>query len=111
MDKFLEFQRRLQNEILALEFKRKVEAAAEAPDDSCSDPRISEMDFAELLIAYAGFSAKKKAKMLKRVKRGFGKKKVAGEGGMSIKDYLNFYQVKYQTCDLTGIEPSPVTFW
>ncbi len=61
VDKFLDFQRRLQNEILALEFKRK-----------CSGDRgpdvISEKDFAELLIAYAGFAPKKKVKMLKRVR-------------------------------------------
>lgn len=61
VDKFLEFQRRLQNEILALEFKRK----------SGSDDFISERDFAELLIAYAGFAPKKKAKMLKRVRKAF----------------------------------------
>ena len=47
---------------------------------------ISEKDFAELLIAYAGFPPKKKVKMLKRVRKAF---KVAaapsseeeGEGG------------------------------
>ena len=32
---------------------------------------ISEKDFAELLIAYAGFPPKKKVKMLKRVRRAF----------------------------------------
>ena len=32
---------------------------------------IGEKDFAELLIAYAGFPPKKKVKMLKRVRRAF----------------------------------------
>jgi hypothetical protein len=32
---------------------------------------ISEKDFADLLIAYAGFAPKKKIKMLKRVRREF----------------------------------------
>lgn len=31
--------------------------------------RITEADFAELLLAYAGYPAKKKARMLKRVKK------------------------------------------
>jgi len=30
---------------------------------------ITEVDFTELLLAYAGYPAKKKAKMLKRVKK------------------------------------------
>ena len=53
VDKFLEFQRRLQNEILALEFRRK----------SRGRGAIGEKDFAELLIAYAGFPGKKRARM------------------------------------------------
>ena len=35
------------------------------------DGRITEADFAESLVAYAGQSAKKKSKMLKRVKKAF----------------------------------------
>ena len=45
VDKFLEFQRQLQNEILRLEFNRK----------SSGSNTIPEKAFAELLIAYAGF--------------------------------------------------------
>ena len=44
------------------EFKRKCGSEEEV---------ISEKDFAELLIAYAGFPPKKKVKMLKRVRRAF----------------------------------------
>ena len=45
VDKFLEFQRQLQNEILRLEFNRK----------SSGSNTIPEKAFVELLIAYAGF--------------------------------------------------------
>lgn len=88
VDKFLEFQRHLQNEILALEFKRKIS------DEKDSEELISEKGFAELLITYAGFHPKKKTKMLKRVKREFGKD-LSGENakGITLEEYQNFYQV------------------
>jgi len=60
IEKFLDFQQHLQREILNLEFRRK------GPGEN---GRISESDFAELLLAYAGYAPKKKARMLKRVKR------------------------------------------
>lgn len=60
IEKFLDFQEQLQREILSLEFMRKF------PDDNGN---ISEADFTELLLAYAGYPEKKKAKMLKRVKK------------------------------------------
>lgn len=78
IEKFLEFQQQLQREILSLEFKRKL------PGD---DGKITESDFAELLLAYAGYSDKKKAKKVKRVKRCF-----RDHGtGISLKDYLDFF--------------------
>lgn len=78
IEKFLEFQRQIQREILSLEFRRK------NPTD---DGRISESDFAELLLAYAGLSEKKKAKKMKRVKKRF-----RDHGtGISLKDYLDFF--------------------
>merc|ERR1719362_2765980 len=46
VDRFLEFQRSLQEEILALEFKKK---------DEDGRGKIAEKEFADLLIAYAGF--------------------------------------------------------
>ena len=99
MDKFLDFQRRLQNEILALEFKRKCTDSSEI---------VTERDFADLLIAYAGFTPKKKVKMLKRVRREFGHKKnednevVENERakGIQLGEYLNFYQVLYSINDI-----------
>nr|CAH7715673.1 unnamed protein product [Callosobruchus chinensis] len=78
IEKFLDFQERLQREILTLEFKRK------GPDEN---GKISEAEFAELLLAYAGYNQKKKSKMLKRVKKAF---RDHGQG-ISQTDYLNFF--------------------
>lgn len=60
IEKFLDFQEQLQREILSLEFQRK------NPNEYGN---ITEADFTELLLAYAGYTQKKKAKMLKRVKK------------------------------------------
>ncbi|CAB0012827.1 unnamed protein product [Nesidiocoris tenuis] len=60
IEKFLEFQNQLQTEILSLEFMRK------NPDENGN---ITEADFTELLLAYAGYAPKKKSKMLKHVKK------------------------------------------
>lgn len=78
IEKFLDFQYQLQREILSLEFKRK------NPND---DGNISESDFAELLLAYAGYSEKKKTKKMKRVKKRF---RDHGRG-ISLKEYLDFF--------------------
>ncbi|KAK9870484.1 hypothetical protein WA026_008043 [Henosepilachna vigintioctopunctata] len=78
IEKFLEFQEKLQKEILSLEFQRK------NPDEN---GRITEADFTELLLAYAGYPEKKKARMLKRVKKTF---RDHGQG-ISKEDYLNFF--------------------
>ncbi|XP_050670899.1 calcium uptake protein 1 homolog, mitochondrial isoform X2 [Leptidea sinapis] len=80
IEKFLDFQQQLQKEILSLEFQRK------QPDDN---GRITEADFAELLLAYAGYPAKKKARMLKRVKRAFRDHGV----GITKDDYLKFFHL------------------
>lgn len=105
VDKFLDFQRHLQNEILALEFKRKI---------GSQEGKLSEKDFAELLIAYAGFSSKKRTKMIRRVRKEFhhphhhdhhhehsheshnGRTRDDANDdnvGISLSDYLKFYQV------------------
>uniref|UniRef100_A0A2A4IV46 EF-hand domain-containing protein n=1 Tax=Heliothis virescens TaxID=7102 RepID=A0A2A4IV46_HELVI len=78
IEKFLDFQHQLQKEILSLEFQRK------QPDEN---GRITEADFAELLLAYAGYPAKKKARMLKRVKKTFRDHGV----GITKDDYLKFF--------------------
>lgn len=78
IEKFLDFQSKIQREILSLEFKRK------SPND---EDKISESDFAELLLAYAGLSEKKKSKKMKRVKKRF-----RDHGtGVSLKEYLDFF--------------------
>lgn len=78
IERFLEFQEQLQREILSLEFLRK------NPDENGN---IAEAEFTELLLAYAGYPQKKKARMLKRVKKAF---RDHGRG-ISREDYLNFF--------------------
>ncbi|KDR20509.1 Calcium-binding atopy-related autoantigen 1, partial [Zootermopsis nevadensis] len=78
IEKFLEFQHQLQREILSLEFQRK------GPDENGN---ITEADFTELLLAYAGYPPKKKTRMLKRVKKVFKE----DAKGISRDDYLKFY--------------------
>ncbi|KAL9924428.1 calcium uptake protein 1 homolog, mitochondrial-like isoform X3 [Glossina fuscipes] len=76
--KFLEFQQQLQREILSLEFERK-----HPNEKGC----ITEVDFAELLLAYAGSNAKKRQRKLKRVKKRFRENSL----GITKTDYLNFF--------------------
>jgi len=83
VDRFLQFQKVLQEEILALEFRK---------NDEDGSGKISEKDFADLLIAYAGFQPKKRAKMLRRVRKTFDEE---NSPGVDLTDYLNFYQVLY----------------
>ncbi|XP_018395518.1 PREDICTED: calcium uptake protein 1 homolog, mitochondrial isoform X1 [Cyphomyrmex costatus] len=78
IEKFLDFQQQLQREILSLEFERR------NPDEYGN---ITEVDFTELLLAYAGYPAKKKAKMLKRVKKTFKE----NPKGISKEEYLKFF--------------------
>ncbi|KAJ1528723.1 hypothetical protein ONE63_007116 [Megalurothrips usitatus] len=77
IERFLEFQEALQREILNLEFQRK------NPDEHGN---ITEADFTELLLAYAGYPQKKKTKTLKRVKKLF-----HSSPGVSREDYLKFF--------------------
>ncbi|XP_012214702.1 calcium uptake protein 1 homolog, mitochondrial isoform X2 [Linepithema humile] len=78
IEKFLDFQQQLQREIMSLEFERR------NPDEHGN---ITEVDFTELLLAYAGYPAKKKAKMLKRVKKTFRE----NPQGISKEEYLKFF--------------------
>ncbi|XP_075548531.1 mitochondrial calcium uptake 1 isoform X2 [Dermacentor variabilis] len=78
VEKFLNFQRQLQTEILTLEFMRK------EPDEQ---GMIREWDFADLLLTYAGLNDKKKSRMIKRIKKKF---KSQSEG-ISLEDYLQFF--------------------
>jgi len=78
IEKFLDFQMQLQQEILSLEFRRK---------NLRSNGTLAETDFADLLLAYAGYPAKKKAKMMKRVRKEYQDNSV----GISQSDYLDFF--------------------
>ncbi|XP_050543005.1 calcium uptake protein 1 homolog, mitochondrial [Daktulosphaira vitifoliae] len=78
IEKFLDFQQQLQNEILGLEFLRK------EPSD---DGTITEVEFTDLLLAYAGYPPKKKSRLIKRVKKVFKDKKK----GIHQDDYLKFF--------------------
>ncbi|XP_065202459.1 calcium uptake protein 1 homolog, mitochondrial [Planococcus citri] len=78
IEKFLYFQEQLQREILSLEFQRK------DPDEN---GKITEADFTELLLAYAGYPPKKKSKIIKRVKKQFKE----NAQGISRDDYLKFF--------------------
>ncbi|CAG2109534.1 unnamed protein product [Medioppia subpectinata] len=84
IEKFLDFQQLLQTELLTLEFERK------KPNPITG--RIKESEFAELLIAYAGLTEKRKSKMLQRVKKRFGKDEDGlSEEGITLDDYLSLY--------------------
>ena len=82
----------MQEEILALEFRK---------NDEENLGRISEKNFADLLIAYAGFQPKKRSKMLRRVKKTFDEETSKGVG---LTDYLNFYQVIKIKLELNNVE-------
>ncbi|XP_075735309.1 mitochondrial calcium uptake 1 isoform X2 [Rhipicephalus microplus] len=104
VEKFLNFQRQLQTEILTLEFMRK------DPDEQ---GMIREWDFADLLLTYAGLNDKKKSRMIKRIKKKFkGQSEVSlpptpllhirinfsleellaiVQQGISLEDYLQFF--------------------
>ncbi|XP_076671213.1 mitochondrial calcium uptake 1 isoform X1 [Andrena cerasifolii] len=78
IEKFLDFQQQLQKEILSLEFERR------NPDEN---GRITEVDFTELLLAYAGYPDKKKARILKTLKKRFKE----NPKGITKDEYLKFF--------------------
>ncbi|CAL7941745.1 unnamed protein product [Xylocopa violacea] len=78
IEKFLDFQQQLQSEILSLEFERR------NPDEN---GRITEVDFTELLLAYAGYPDKKKSKIIKTVKKRFKE----NPKGIDKDEYLKFF--------------------
>lgn len=63
-----------------LQFERK------HPDES---GRISETDFAELLVAYANLSEKKRERMIRRVMKKFGGDNTLG---ITMPEYQNFFR-------------------
>ncbi|XP_023219670.1 calcium uptake protein 1 homolog, mitochondrial-like isoform X1 [Centruroides sculpturatus] len=87
IENFLLFQEQLQKEILTLEFRRK------EPNE---EGKIREIDFADLLLTYAGMPEKRKLKMLKRVKKAFKQ----STKGISLDDYLRFFHFLNNIADV-----------
>src|SRR6218665_1840332 len=79
---FVKFQQALQYELLTLEFDRK--KVMDLDDD-----RISEIDFADLLVAYANLSEKKRQRMIRRVTKKFSDN---NSQGISKVEYLEFFR-------------------
>lgn len=75
---FLEFQRQLQREINRIEFERY----------AGEDGTISEKDFGNILLTYAGLPSKRMSRMLKRVRRKFKEE----SQGIEFEEYLAFWK-------------------
>nr|DBA15296.1 TPA: hypothetical protein GDO54_004528 [Pyxicephalus adspersus] len=73
---FLEFQRKLQHDVLKLEFERHDPV----------DGRITERQFGSMLLAYSGVQSKKLTQMLKQLKKRF----KDGEG-LTFEEVENFF--------------------
>ncbi|CAF1014336.1 unnamed protein product [Rotaria sordida] len=84
IEKFLQFYEQLQYEILRLEFNR----STKSPTDKT---RMTEVDFAESLLAYSGLSDKRIKRMLKRVKKAYPINDETKSIGISFNDYENFH--------------------
>ncbi|KAI1286256.1 Calcium uptake protein 1 -like protein, mitochondrial [Halotydeus destructor] len=95
IEKFLDFQSKLQTEMLTLEFNGKYPV----------EGSITEVAFAELLIAYGGFSETKKQRMVKRVKRRFKKAEEGSEEeslarGIPQTEYMQFFHFLQNIADV-----------
>lgn len=82
VERFLDFQKQLQREILLLEFQR---------NDLNDNGRITEKEFAVILLLYAGLNDTKRLKMIKRVKKAF--KDDPDANGISFEEFLDFFEV------------------
>lgn len=77
VQRFAEFQKNLQQEVMFLEFNSY----------ELVDGRITEWDFADMLLTYSSFHEKKKQKILRKVKKCFKE----NSQGITFKDYLDFF--------------------
>ncbi|CAI2351448.1 unnamed protein product [Caenorhabditis sp. 36 PRJEB53466] len=89
-EKFIEFQERLQHDILKMEFERR-----DAMDTS--DGLITEESFAQLLLLHAQIGEKKQKHMLKRVKRKF---KGENAKGVNFEETKAFFEFLYHIDDV-----------
>ncbi|CAH8460810.1 unnamed protein product [Dicrocoelium dendriticum] len=78
IQKFLQFHAELQNEITRLEFNRA----------SPVDGKITEIQFANILLTYAGFSEQKRRKLIRGVKQKF--PKTEENEGITYRDFADF---------------------
>lgn len=79
IEKFTNFQKHLQSEMIRMEFERY----------EPKDGKIADREFCEMLLAYAGFNETKTKKMLKRVSKTFKE----CHDGITIKDYDDFFHM------------------
>jgi len=93
IERFLNFQEQLQREILSLEFARK--------SPSATSGNISEKDFADLLLTYADYSAKKRAAVLKRVRKKYPNN--ADQIGISLEDYIQIFSLLIHIDDVDKV--------
>ncbi|CAB3409980.1 unnamed protein product [Caenorhabditis bovis] len=87
--KFIEFHKKLQHDILAMEFARR-----DALDGV--DGKITEESFAQLLLLHAQIGEKKQKHMLKRVKRKFKGSKI----GVDFEETKSFFEFLYHIDDV-----------
>ena len=94
IERFLAFQEQLQREILSLEFSRK-------PAIDSLGNRISEKDFADLLLTYADYTPKKRSTVFKRVKKKYPPKRETP--GVTLEDYIDIFSVLIHIDDVDKV--------
>ena len=92
IERFLQFQEQLQREILTLEFSRK---------PAIDTNRISEKDFADLLLTYADYTPKKRMAVFKRVKKKYPPK--LEHPGINLEDYIQIFSVLIHIDDVDKV--------
>lgn len=78
-DEFIKFKKKLQEEVMFLEFN------SFCPKNNS----ISERQFADILLTYANFQNTKRNKIMKRIQRVYGEKEK--RKGVRFQDYLDFF--------------------
>ena len=84
MEKSIQYTKQsISNKQLFVQFERK---------NPNADGKISELDFAVLLVAYAALSEKKRNRMIRRVMNKFATGADNTTSGISLDEYLNFFR-------------------
>ena len=99
IERFLDFQEKLQREILRLEFNRK-------PFIDEAGTRIWERDFADLLLTYADYTPKKRSTVLKRVKKKYPNKADQEDPavGITLDDYIQIFSLLIHIDDVDKVK-------